>query len=192
MASSAQAAAQGEADHNDSRRKSKSVKKGLRREPNEAGTRADPPVRIGAGEVIGSEAEVLRRMFADTLDGVSQRALAAALSELRDEDGQVIRQGVPTVKGRVMAAIHDPADPREPDLPGHDHRRGRVRQGASQKEGRCTSRRSTAARNAPACPRDAQVRPVRIRDGAARLNPERSCVVAMRELRVFTPVEPGR
>ena len=102
MASSAQAAAQGEADHNDSRRKSKSVKKGLRRRAERGGYKGGPrPYGFELGEVIGSEAEVLRRMFADTLDGVSQRALAAALSELRDEDGQVIRQGVPTVKGRV-------------------------------------------------------------------------------------------
>ena len=90
MASSAQAAAQGEADHNDSKRKSKSVKKGLRRRAERGGYKGGPrPYGFELGEVIASEAEVLRRMFTDTLNGVSQRALAASLT----------REGVPTLKG---------------------------------------------------------------------------------------------
>jgi len=91
MASSAQAANQGEADHNESKRKSKSVRKGLRRRAERGEFKGGPrPYGFALGEVVQLEADVIRRMFADSVDGVSQRALAAALTS----------EGIPTVKGR--------------------------------------------------------------------------------------------
>jgi hypothetical protein len=99
MASSAAAAAQGEADHNESKRKSTSVKKGLRRRARDRGKISGGRRPYGYrwvgpnGEkclvIVAGEAVVVRRLFEDTIAGISQMALARALND----------EHVPTVHG---------------------------------------------------------------------------------------------
>lgn len=99
MRSSSAAAQQGEADHNESKRKSKSVSKGLRRRARDRGELAGGTRPYGyrwqgaRGEktliIDLTEAVMVQRIFQDTINGVSQRALARRL----------IEEGVPTVNG---------------------------------------------------------------------------------------------
>ena len=86
MASSAQAAAQGEADHNESKRKSKSIRKGLRRRAQDRGKIAGGhrPYAYrwedGALEVVPSEVPVVLRIYDEYLAGRSQMAIARDLT----------------------------------------------------------------------------------------------------------------
>ena len=99
MASSAAAAQQGEADHLESERKSTSVKKGMRRRARDRGKlsggirpygyRWTGPKAEKRLEVVPAEAEIVRRIFNDTIAGGSQMALARTLA----------RERVPTMQG---------------------------------------------------------------------------------------------
>lgn len=86
MATSSAAAAQGEADHNESKRKSISVKKGLRRRARDRGKpHGGPPPYAhqwadGNLQVVPAQVPVVRRIYADTLAGLSQRTIARALN----------------------------------------------------------------------------------------------------------------
>ena len=99
MSSSANAAAQGEADHNESKRKSKSVKKGLRRRARDRGKLSGGPRPYGyqwadGGLVqVPTEASIVRRLFEQTIAGMSQRALARSLNS----------EGVPSASGKPWA-----------------------------------------------------------------------------------------
>ena len=99
MSTSSAAAAQGEADHLESKRKSVSVKKGMRRRARDRGKISGGIRPYGyrwQGEardkdlvIVPTEADVVRRMFNDTVANVSQMALAKALTA----------EGIPTVQG---------------------------------------------------------------------------------------------
>jgi DNA invertase Pin-like site-specific DNA recombinase len=99
MRDEASVAAIGRRAYIDSRRKSKSVKKGLRRRaankgklvggPRPYGYRWVGPDKKKVLEVVPAEAEVVRRIFEDTCHGVGQRAIARRLNA----------EGVPTVTG---------------------------------------------------------------------------------------------
>jgi site-specific DNA recombinase len=96
MSTSSAAAAQGEADHLESKRKSVSVKKGMRRRARDRGKLSGGPRPYAYRwlekelEIVPAEVEVVRRLFQNSIDGVSQRALARQLNS----------EGVPTVSGR--------------------------------------------------------------------------------------------
>jgi DNA invertase Pin-like site-specific DNA recombinase len=98
MRDEASVAAIGRRAYIDSRRKSKSVKKGLRRRaekgklcggPRPYGLRWIGPVGEKVLDVVPAEAEVVKRIFEDTVNGVSQRALTRLLNQ----------EGIPTVTG---------------------------------------------------------------------------------------------
>jgi site-specific DNA recombinase len=103
MRDEASVAAVGRRAYIDSKRKSKSVKKGLRRRAEQKGKLCGGPrpygyrwvtemidnKRVSHLEQVPAEAEIVRRIFEDTCNGVSQRALTRLLNQ----------EGVPTVTG---------------------------------------------------------------------------------------------
>lgn len=107
MSSSVAAAVQGEADHSESKRKGKSVRKGLRRRARDRGKLAGGPRPYGYRwvgdrgekrlEVVSAEVPVVVRIFNDSIAGVSQKSLAAALN----------RDGVPSATGKrwIQASV---------------------------------------------------------------------------------------
>jgi site-specific DNA recombinase len=86
MSSSTAAAIQGEADHNDSKRKGKSVRKGLRRRARDRGKLSAGPRPYGycweddSLVVVPREALTVRRIYEETIQGRSQMAVARSLN----------------------------------------------------------------------------------------------------------------
>jgi len=100
MASSSAAAQQGEADNSESKRKGKSVKKGLRRRARDRGKLSGGPRAYGYRwvgerlekrlEVVPSEAEIAKNdIFLASVNGMSQLAITRALN----------KREIPTVRG---------------------------------------------------------------------------------------------
>lgn len=100
-------------NHQDSKRKSKSVSDGLRRRAERGklsggirpyGYRWEGPKMEKQLVIVPSEAAVVRRMFEDTLNGVSQRTLTRRLGE----EGILTGTGSPWVQGTVSKLLRNP------------------------------------------------------------------------------------
>ena len=111
MATSSAAAAQGEADHNESERKSVSIKKGMRRRARDRGKIAGGirPYGYrwldGSLEVVPGERLVVERIFADSIAGASQKAIARALTV----EGVASATGKPWLQPSVRNVLMTPS-----------------------------------------------------------------------------------
>lgn len=107
LQTSVAAATQGEADHAESKRKSKSVRKGLRRRARDRGKLAGGPPPYGYRWVdselvpVSGEVEIVRRIFAESIAGRSQVAIARALNRDGIPAQQVAKWMQPSVR-RVL------------------------------------------------------------------------------------------